>query len=912
MYISLTPRAEKILTHEAQSECRRLHGDQLLPEHIIIAILKDGATLASKALLYLRIDTQDFRQVLEKNLPQRKREGETLIDLPPSGRTRALIEKAAEEAHNEALKYSDFIGNTKIGDEKIGTEHLLEAAMQEADSLVKNYLKERAVDIDMLRILVRTNFRNRGRKNASTGLNSQKKQAKPRRRDYDSNVSDDGSGMRELEDVLFHIIDNEDDYIPSRQRRNKNTATPALDEFCRDLTAYAQEGKLDPVIGRKKEVERSIRILSRRRKNNPVLLGEPGVGKTAIAEGIAQYIISDEADSSLRNLRVLSLDMGAVVAGTKYRGEFEERIKKIIKEAVQSGNIILFIDEIHTLVGAGSASGSLDASNMLKPALARGEIRCIGATTLKEYRRYIERDGALERRFQPVMVEEPSVDDTVAILSGLKPSLEEHHRLRYSDESIEAAARYSHRYITNRFLPDKAIDILDEAGSLRKLEAKTEASRPVDLPDMRLIENEVRKLLMEKEEARGDYDSLIKLKDKVRNLRQHLQYLARAWEHSSVNIVPLVSENDVRRVISESTGIPLTSITGDEREAAAGLKEKLNKEVIGQQKAVERVSSAIKRARTGLSSGKKPLASFVFLGLSGVGKTFLAKRLTANLFGSDEALVRIDMAGFNDKINVTNLVGAPPGYVGYDEGGSLTEKIRRNPYRVVLFDEIEKAHPEVLNILLQILEEGEVQDGQGRKVNFRNTVIILTSNAGTSEILKGSRLGFDSKPGSLDTAEVESATKASLKKLLPPELLNRIDEVIVFNPLERKDAEAVLALQVKELAERLAEQGYSLEIDEEVSAWLAEKGFDQKNGVRPMRRIVQQELEEVLADAILKGPFTKGALFKAHLGKSVEGEKTIRIETQGEVLEAEETAEPWVKLYDSNPLPQYSPESVLE
>jgi ATP-dependent Clp protease ATP-binding subunit ClpC len=635
--------------------------------------------------------------------------------------------------------------------------------------------------------------------------------------------------------------------------------TPTLDEFSRDLTALARAGKLDPVVGRKKEIERALRILARRTKNNPVLVGEPGVGKTAIVEGLAQLFAGEEVPEALAGKRVLSLDMGSIVAGTKYRGEFEERLKKIMREIIQSRNIILFIDEIHTIIGAGGAEGTVDASNMFKPGLARGDLQCIGATTLVEYRKHFERDAALERRFQSILVEEPGFDETLRILRGVQKKYEDHHQVAYTPDAVETAARLAQRYITGRQMPDKAIDVLDEAGAMRKLDP------PLAPPEIAGIEDEIRRLTEEKSDmvSAQDYERAAEMRDQVHKLRERLGVMRETWEKIALSARIKVDEGDIRRVVAEITGIPLTHLEEQESRRLLKIEEELHLGVIGQDDAVNRISSAIRRSRLGISSPKRPLGSFIFLGPTGVGKTLLAKRLSEYLFESPDSLVRIDMSDYMEKHNASRLVGAPPGYVGYDEGGFLTERIRRNPYRVVLFDEIEKAHRDVFNLLLQVLEEGELKDNLGHTVSFRNTVIIMTSNAGVREISRDSRLGFGNGSGLMSFEEIESSAMSELKRIFSPEFLNRVDDVVVFHSLDIKQVEAILDLQINELCQRLAEQGYSIRISQAARKILIEKGWDPKFGGRPLRRALQKELEDPLSYKILSGDYPLGTVFTA-------------------------------------------------
>jgi len=590
-----------------------------------------------------------------------------------------------------------------------------------------------------------------------------------------------------------------------------------------------------------------VRILARRTKNNPILVGEPGVGKTAIVEGLAQLLASEASPEALSDKRILCLDMGLLVAGTKYRGEFEERIKKILREVAQAANIILFIDEIHSIIGAGGAEGTLDASNMLKPGLSRGEIRCIGATTLAEYRKHFEKDAALERRFQAVNVEEPSFDETIEILNGIKKKYEDHHNVRFSHNAVPLAAKLAKRYITGRFMPDKAIDIIDEAASLRKLEHRKQP------PEITGLENEIEKLCDEKTiyVSTQDYERAAEVRDKVRLLRSRLEDARIAWESASIHERPVVTEDDVRWVVTEATGIPVMHLEEQESKRLLSMENELRQSVIGQEDAISRIACAIRRSRAGVSSPRRPMGSFIFLGPTGVGKTLLARKLAKYLFANEDSLVRIDMSDFMEKHNSSRLIGAPPGYIGYDEGGMLTEKIRRNPYRVILFDEIEKAHNDIFNILLQVLEEGELRDSLGHTVSFRNTVIIMTSNAGVREITKDSRLGFASGSGLMSASEIESAAMNELRRIFNPEFINRVDEIVVFSPLNKNQIDTILDIEINELTSRLTEQSFSLKITAAAKRILAEKGWDQKFGGRPLRRTIQKELESPLSQLIL-------------------------------------------------------------
>jgi ATP-dependent Clp protease ATP-binding subunit ClpC len=739
-----------------------------------------------------------------------------------------MLENAAEEARS-------------MGSEYIGTEHLLFAAMRELDSSIQNYLTQRTVDVDMLRVVVQTSF--------------QGGDAAKREEEF---IAAEG-----YETYMFYPGDLKNQEHRQRENRtrpvNFSKMTPNLDEYSRDLTALAGAGKLDPVIGRRREIDRAIRILARRTKNNPVLIGEPGVGKTAIVEGLAQLFVSSEIPETLAGRRILSLDMGSVVAGTKYRGEFEERLKKIMREITHAGNVILFIDEIHTIIGAGGAEGTIDASNMFKPALSRGEIQCIGATTLAEYRKHFEKDAALERRFQGILVEEPNLEETRKILAGIQKKYEEYHRVTYTREAVEAAARLAHRYISGRFMPDKAIDILDEAGAMRKLEADTQP------PEITGIEAEIRLFMTEKNElvSSRDYKRAVEIRDRVRYLRGRLEMVREAWEHRSRGKPLEVDEADIRRIVAETTGMPLTHIEEEESRRLLRMEDELHQTVVGQDNAVKKVASSIRRSRAGVSSPRRPMGSFIFLGPTGVGKTLLAKRLAAYIFGTEESLVRIDMSDFMEKHNASRLVGAPPGYIGYEEGGVLTEKIRRNPYRVILFDEIEKAHHDVFNLLLQVLEEGELRDNLGHTVSFRNTVIIMTSNAGVREISRDSRLGFAAGSGIMSEDEIRDEALSELRRQFNPEFINRVDEVVIFHALNEEQIEAILNLQLEELSLRLAEQGYFVRLTPSARKLLVEKGWDPKYGARPMRRAIQKELEDPLALLILEGEYPVGTAFIA-------------------------------------------------
>ncbi len=635
------------------------------------------------------------------------------------------------------------------------------------------------------------------------------------------------------------------------REKEKKSSTPALDEFGRDLTKLANDGVLDPVIGRQDEIQRLLQILSRRTKNNPVLIGESGVGKTAIVEGLAQRVVAMDVPENLFNHRVIALDLGSLVAGTKYRGQFEERLKVVMKEISTSGNVIIFIDELHTLVGAGAAEGSIDAANMLKPALARGEMQCIGATTLDEYRKHIEKDSALKRRFQAIHVQPPTTAQTVQIIKGLKDRYESHHRVNISDAAVEEAVRLSDRYISDRFLPDKAIDVIDEAGSRARLIAY---SRPDEL---RTLEQELKEIIHEKELAirLQDFEEAVRFREEEERIRKLLEETKQEWKKSQEKNRPTINQEEIACVVSKMTGIPLFRIEEEETQKLIHMEDELHKTIIGQEEGIAAISKAIRRSRAGLKGNRRPIGSFIFLGPTGVGKTELARALARFLFDTDEALIRVDMSEYMEKFSSSRLVGAPPGYVGYEEGGQLTEKVRRRPYSVVLFDEIEKAHPDMFNLLLQVLDDGYLTDSLGRKIDFRNTVLIMTSNLGTRELGKGGGLGFQRPSEYNELLRMKDAVQTELKKAFNPEFLNRIDDIVVFHPLEKKHLEKIIHILLKELNERLSEKGFQLEASEELIAWLVQEGYDPIYGARPMRRCVEKKIEDLLSEDILKGRF---------------------------------------------------------
>ena len=837
MIKGLTKNAHRLLTVLGQEEGRRNSSSTLLPEHFLLALIKTADGVGYEVLINLKINILSLQLVLEQSL-KAETNSTSFADLPPSRRLRTLLDSAAIESRT--LR-NDFVG----------TEHLVIAAAKEENSAFSDFIKKCNLKIDDLR------------REASL-INSTRPMPQ-----ISKLINTEGSGV-------FANAGS----VNSQQKNNSQNAS-ILAEFSRDITARARKGEIDPVVGRDKEINRVIQILCRRTKNNPVLIGEPGVGKTAIVEGLGIKIAKGDVPKILQKKKLLVLDLALVIAGTKYRGEFEERIKRIMKEIREQKNIILFIDELHTIVGAGGSEGSMDASNMLKPALSRGELQCIGATTLKEYRKYFEKDAALERRFQSILVGEPSVDESIEILEGIKSKYEQFHGVKYEDGLMEFIVKYSQRYITGRFLPDKAIDVLDEAGSVKKINSDSQPS------EIEILEQQISDLTIQKQNLvqAQDYEKAATVRDEVLKLKTHLEHLKNSDSANQVEFCGVVTKKDVCDVISTMTGIPLDQLGEDESYRLINMENEIHKSVVGQDEAINLISSAIRRSRAGVSSLKRPMGSFIFLGPTGVGKTLLAKTLAKFLFGKEDSLVRIDMSDYMEKHNASRLVGAPPGYVGYDEGGFLTEKIRRNPYSVILLDEIEKAHPDVFNLLLQILEEGELKDNLGHTVNFKNTVIIMTSNAGVRQISNENRLGFSSDESSiLDYSQIKSSAMAELKKIMSPELINRIDDIVVFNALSKAEISTILGLQISELASRLSEQHLSIQLTNKARDYLIENGYEPSMGARPMRRLIQREIEDVLAIKIINGECSRGDVVSVEFKNS---KLQIKIKKNLALLETE-------------------------
>jgi ATP-dependent Clp protease ATP-binding subunit ClpC len=791
MFNRFTERARKVILL-AKEEAKRFNHDYIGTEHILLGLVREGEGVAAAVLASFGLTPDKIRIEVEKLVQP----GPTTVisgDLPFTPKAKKVMELATEEARS-------------LGHNYIGTEHLLLGLIREGEGVASQVLM-------------------------NLGL--------------------------ELEKVREEVMNLLGSAIPGYEmgQKTSHAKTPALDAFGRDLTKLARDNKLDPVIGRKNEIERVIQILSRRTKNNPVLLGEAGVGKTAIVEGLAQKIVTGDIPEILRDQRMIILDLALMVAGTKYRGQFEERIKAVMDEIKRSEDIIVFIDELHTLVGAGGAEGAIDASNILKPALSRGEIQCIGATTLDEYRKHIEKDAALERRFQTIMVEPPSVDETIEILKGLRDKYEAHHRVKFTDDAVEAAAKLSDRYITGRYLPDKAIDLIDEAGARARLSVMTAP------PDVKHIEDKMETVKKEKEQSvkNQDFERAAKFRDEERKLKEDLGGIKKEWKESRGKFEPKVTEDDIAVIVSKWTGIPIVKLEEKEQAKFLKMEDGLHKRVIGQDEAISAIAHAVRRSRAGIKDPRRPIGSFIFLGPTGVGKTLVARALAEYMFGDEDAIIQIDMSEYMEKFNVSRLVGAPPGYVGYEEGGQLTEKVRRRPYSVVLLDEIEKAHPDVFNILLQMLEEGRLTDSFGRKVDFKNTIIIMTSNIGAETLKKQGSIGFKSQEEEVTYQGMKSRLLDEVKKVFKPEFLNRVDDIIVFRPLTREDLEHIVELEIKEVESRLKDQKIHIELTKEAKDFLIERGFDKVFGARPLKRTIQRFLEDPLAEEIIRGNYKNGA-----------------------------------------------------
>jgi ATP-dependent Clp protease ATP-binding subunit ClpC len=774
----------------AQEEAIRLGHNNIGTEHILLALIREGEGIAAKALMALGLGPEKIQKEVESLIGRGQEVSHTIHYTP---RAKRVIELSLDEAR-------------KLGHSYVGTEHILLGLIREGEGVAARVLN-----------------------NLGVSLNKARQQVLQLLGSNESVSGHSGSGA-------------------------SHVSTPTLDSLARDLTAIAREGRLDPVIGRSKEIQRVIEVLSRRTKNNPVLIGEPGVGKTAIAEGLAQQIVNNEVPETLRDKRVMTLDMGTVVAGTKYRGEFEDRLKKVMDEIRQAGNIILFIDELHTLIGAGGAEGAIDASNILKPALARGELQCIGATTLDEYRKYIEKDAALERRFQPIYVDEPTVEESIQILKGLRDRYEAHHRVSISDEAIIQAVKLSDRYITDRFLPDKAIDLIDEACSKVRLRSFTAP------PKLKELEQKLEEIRKEKDAAvqSQEFEKAASLRDMEQRLREELEETKRAWKEKQGQENSEVTVEDIAMVVSSWTGIPVSKLAQTETERLLKLEEILHSRVVGQDEAVKAVAKAVRRARAGLKDPKRPIGSFIFLGPTGVGKTELARALAEAMFGDEDALIRIDMSEYMEKHSTSRLIGSPPGYVGYEEGGQLTEKVRRKPYSVVLLDEMEKAHPDVFNILLQVLEDGRLTDSKGRTVDFRNTIIIMTSNVGADALKRNKYVGFSVQDEDQKYKDMKGKVMDELKKAFRPEFLNRIDEIIVFHSLEKQHLKQIVRLMADTLIKRLKEQDIELELTDAAIEKIASEGYDPEYGARPLRRALQKHIEDRLSEELLKGTIAKG------------------------------------------------------
>jgi ATP-dependent Clp protease ATP-binding subunit ClpC len=799
---NFTDRVRKVL-QMAREEAARLHHEYVGTEHILLGLIREGEGVAAAVLQNLNVDLEEISQRIEETVKKGKAAAATGPDLPYTSRAKKVLELAMAEARELNHSY-------------VGTEHLLLGLLREEKGIAAQVLTDAGVSLEASR--------------AET-LRLLGSELPPQQGTPGTNPPPAAAPSTKSE---------------------KKSKTPALDHFCRDLTQLAAEGQLDPTIGRAKEIERVMEILARRKKNNPVLIGEPGVGKTAIVEGLALMIASGTCPDVLRDHRVLALDMAAVIAGTKYRGQFEERLKAVMNEIASNKAIILFIDELHTLVGAGAAEGAIDASNMLKPALARGELQCVGASTLNEYRKYIEKDGALERRFQTVMVEPPSIDETVEILKGLRKKYEDHHRVNIPDETLKAAAQLSERYITDRFLPDKAIDVIDEAGARARLAAQVP---PAEVAELKA---QLEQVNVEKENAVRDqnFEKAASLRDRERELQQQIRARQEDWEKERQTRRPVIDEEAVSFIVSRWTGIPVTRIQEAEAARLLRMEEELHAAVVGQDEAIRAVARAIRRSRAGLKDPSRPIGSFIFSGPTGVGKTELARALARFLFADPSALIRVDMSEYMEKFSVSRLIGAPPGYVGYEDSGALTKAIRRKPYSVILLDEIEKAHPDVFNLLLQVLDEGHLTDNYGRQIDFKNTVVIMTSNVGARDIMGGGKsLGFHEQSAKSSYEDMSRTVKDEIQKVFNPEFLNRLDDVIVFHPLDKAHIAQIVTILLREVQRRLGDE---VRLTQGAVSFLADHGFDAQYGARPLKRAIQRYVEDPLSERILAGEFGRG------------------------------------------------------
>lgn len=805
MNYNFTDRVRKVLAM-AREEAIRLQHDYVGTEHILLGLIREGEGVAAAVLQNLSVDLEQIHERVEESV----RKGKATIalgELPYTSRAKKVLEFAMAEARDFNHSY-------------VGTEHLLLGLLREEKGIAAQVLNSLGVTLD------------EARGETLKVLGSEMSPSEPAGIGGSGDVTP-GSGSG---------------------KGDKKSKTPALDHFCRDLTELAAQDKLDPTIGRTEEIERVVEILCRRKKNNPVLIGEPGVGKTAIVEGLAQIISAGEITEALKGHRVLALDMAAVIAGTKYRGQFEERLKAVMNEIQQSKTVILFIDELHTLVGAGAAEGAIDASNMLKPALARGELQCIGASTLNEYRKYIEKDGALERRFQPVIVDPPAVEETVEILKGLRGHYEDHHRIIIPDDALEHAAKLSDRYITDRFLPDKAIDVIDEAG------ARARIASQVPPADVEELKEQLAEIARRKEEAIGDQDfeRAAELRDEEREHSEAIRARQEAWEEERKQHRPEISMEEVAFIVGRWTGIPVQRIRQTESERLVSMEDELHKRIVGQDAAITAISRAIRRSRAGLKDPRRPIGSFIFSGPTGVGKTELARALAEFLFDDREALIRVDMSEYMEKFSVSRLIGAPPGYVGYEDSGALTKAVRRRPYSVVLLDEIEKAHPDVFNILLQVLDEGHLTDNYGRVIDFKNTVLIMTSNLGARDISKGGGLGFQTADPKASYDIMKDKVAQEIERAFNPEFLNRVDDTIVFHPLTKAEIGEIIHILMEDVRARLMEEEITLRFTDEAIEFLVDQGYDEKFGARPLKRAIQRYLEDPLSEKILQAEFSGG------------------------------------------------------